>query len=98
MNFTDEARELWNKLSNDDKEAWTSNVTCQKCSAGIDKNNFNASVYEGNLALFHECRCGNKEIRLIDVTMQNQQAIDDDFEQWKKAKTKARSRQSEGQK
>ncbi len=97
MKFTDEAKVLWDQLSDEDQKAWTSNIHCQKCRTGIEGDKFNASVYEGNLALFHECICGNKEVRLIDVTMQDQKAIDDDFEAWKQAKLKARAEKEKGQ-
>ena len=89
-NFTPEALELWKQISDEEKKLWTENVTCQKCSAKIGSGDFNGSIYEDQLALFHECKdCGNKEVRLIDVTLQNQKAIDDDFEQWLKAKKEA---------
>jgi hypothetical protein len=97
MNFTDEAKELWNQLSEAEQNNWTENVVCQRCFAEIQKEGFNASVYEESLALFHLCKCGNKEVRLIDVSMQNQKAIDDDFEAWKNAKLKAREEQSKDQ-
>ena len=85
--FSGEALTLWNKLSDEEKDDWTTGVSCQKCQAKIEKTAFNGSVYEGQLALFHECeQCGNKEVRLIDVEPQNQQEIDDDFERWKKQK------------
>jgi len=85
--FTGEALTLWNKLSDDEKDAWTTGVSCQKCQFKIKKTDFSGSVFEGQLALFHECeQCGNKEVRLIDVEPQNQQEIDDDFERWKKQK------------
>ncbi len=89
MKFTNEAQELWDKLSEEDKTAWTSNVSCQKCQAEINKDDFSGSVYEDQLALFHECKmCSNKEVRLIDVEEHNQQEIDDDFDRWLKSKQK----------
>lgn len=88
--FTPEALELWNQLSDEEKRSWTTDVCCQKCSKQIAGNDYNGSIYEGQLALFHECKsCGNKEVRLIDVTLENQKEIDDDFEQWLKAKKAA---------
>ena len=85
--FTTEAQELWDQLSDEEQKLWIENGTCQKCSASIPKDGYNGSVFEGQLALFHECEeCGNKEVRLIDVTLQNQKSIDDDFAQWVKAK------------
>ncbi len=85
--FTGEALELWNQLSEEEKDAWTEGVYCQKCLTKIEKTDYNGSIYEEQLALFHMCsKCGNKEVRLIDVELQNQEAIDDDFERWKKQK------------
>lgn len=90
QNFTEEALALWNKIPEEDQVAWLSNVACQKCQATIDTSEFNGSMYEGQLALFHMCReCGNKEVRLIDIKQENQQAIDDDFERWKEQKKAA---------
>ena len=87
LSFTDEALALWNKLNEEEKTAWTSNVACQKCYREIAGDNFNGSIYEGQLALFHMCKqCGNKEVRLIDVNQQTQQEIDDDFERWLQSK------------
>ena len=93
MNFTDEALEIWNGLSNEEQGEWTENLVCQKCKAEIDPANINGSIHEGQLALFHACSsCDNKEVRLIDVSLQSQKAIDDDFEQWVKAKEAARAK------
>lgn len=90
IKITDEALPLWEKLTDQDKKSWTGNVTCQKCFKVIDANDFSGSLYEGQLALFHMCKqCGNKEVRLIDVKDQSQQAIDNDFEQWVKSKKTA---------
>jgi len=90
IKFTDEALEHWNKISDEEKKAWTTDVTCQKCSAEINASDFSGSIHEGQLALFHMCeQCGNKEVRLIDVEPQQQQAIDDDFERWKQQKRAA---------
>lgn len=87
MNFSDEALMMWNRLSEVEQKEWTQNLSCQKCKAEIDPANINGSIHEGQLALFHECRaCSNKEVRLIDVQEQSQQAVDDDFEQWAKSK------------
>ncbi len=87
MNFTDEAKEMWNKLSSEEQKEWTEDLFCQKCNIRIDPANINGSIHEGQLALFHACTgCDNKEVRLIDVFLQSQKAIDDDFEQWVKAK------------
>ncbi len=87
MKFTDEARELWNKLNEEDQKAWTTNVSCQKCGTKIDKGDFSGSIYEEQLALFHRCpQCENKEVRLIAVDDTTQQEIDDDFERWLKSK------------
>lgn len=91
MNFTDEALEQWNRLSKDEQRSWTENLFCQKCKAEIDAANINASIHEEQLALFHGCpQCGNKEVRLIDVSMQSQKAIDDDFAKWAESKKKER--------
>jgi hypothetical protein len=85
--FTEEALALWNELSDEEQDVWTTGVSCQKCQTKIEKTDFNGSIYEGQLALFHECQqCSNKEVRLIDISPQNQQEIDDDFERWKKQK------------
>ncbi|MFH2133534.1 MAG: hypothetical protein ABIK68_24410 [bacterium] len=90
MNFTDEAREQWDRLSEQAKSEWTENLFCQKCRCEIEVANINGSIYEGQLALFHNCpQCGNKEVRLIDVSPRNQQTIDEDFERWVKAKKAA---------
>lgn len=91
MNFTDDALEYWNMLSEAEQQDWTMNLTCQKCKAEISPDNINGSIYEEQLALFHECPyCSNKEVRLIDVTQQSQKAIDDDFEKWAKVKRQQR--------
>jgi hypothetical protein len=91
MNFTDEALEFWNQLSETEQAEWTENLFCQKCKAEIDPANMNGSVHEGQLAFFHECsQCSNKEVRLVDVMEQSQKAIDDDFEKWAKSKRAAR--------
>lgn len=91
MNFTDEAQVLWNQLSADEQREWLSDLFCQKCRAEIDPANINGSIYEEQLALFHECpQCRNKEVRLIDVHLQSQRSIDDDFERWAAAKRKSR--------
>ncbi len=88
--FTPEAQELWDQLSEEEKTQWTTNVTCQKCKKKIESNEYNGSIYEDQLALFHNCEgCGNKEVRLIDVNLVNQKEIDDDFDQWLKAKKAA---------
>jgi hypothetical protein len=93
MNFTDEALEHWNKLSTEEQREWTENLTCQSCGAEIDANNINGSIYEEQLALFHECAsCDNKEVRLVEINLQHQKAIDDDFEQWVKAKKAAKAK------
>ncbi|MBU2509735.1 hypothetical protein KJ966_00280 [bacterium] len=90
IKITDEALPLWNRLSDEEKKSWTSNVTCQKCHKEINAADFSGSLYEGQLALFHMCtQCSNKEVRLIDVEGQTQKDIDDDFEQWVKAKKAA---------
>lgn len=91
MNFTEEAQEQWDRLAKAEQEAWTKDLFCQKCKAEIEKANINGSIHEGQLALFHECtQCLNKEVRLIDVSLQSQKAIDDDFERWAAAKRKQR--------
>lgn len=91
MNFTDEALEYWNRLSEEEQREWTTELFCQKCKAEINPDNINGSIYEDQLALFHECpMCMNKEVRLIDVNQLSQKAIDDDFEQWTKDKRKER--------
>ena len=92
MTFTEEAREYWDQLSEEEQQAWITHVTCQKCFAPIDPNEFKASVYEGQLALFHMCKtCGNKEVRLIDVNQKTQQEIDDDFARWLDSKQHPKS-------
>ncbi|MCP4749756.1 MAG: hypothetical protein GY866_02595 [Proteobacteria bacterium] len=90
MNFTEEALELWNQLEEDEKEKWTTQLFCQKCNAEINVEDINVSIHEEQLALFHKCKqCENKEVRLIDVGLQDQKAIDHDFEQWVKSKKAA---------
>ena len=87
MKFTNEAKALWNKLSEEDQKAWTTNVSCQKCGTKINTDDFSGSVYEEQLALFHRCtECENKEVRLIAVDDTTQQEIDDDFDRWLKSK------------
>lgn len=81
--FTEDALGHWNQLTAEEKIAWTANATCQTCQTQFDPSDFNGSIYEGQLALFHMCeQCGTKEVRLIDVKQQSQQAIDDDFQRW----------------
>jgi hypothetical protein len=87
--FTPEAIVEWNKLSEDDQKNW-SDPLCQMCKAEFKRDEFTGSIYEGKLALFHQCEeCGEKEVRLIETNAERQQAIDDDFERWKAAKHKA---------
>lgn len=90
-NLTEDARQLWDQLSETDKQSWTHGASCQQCSEPIDPDAFNGSVHEGQLALFHHCDiCGNKEVRLIDVDPTRQEDIDDDFERWLQSKKEAR--------
>jgi hypothetical protein len=90
MNFTDDALVYWNKLSAEEQRDWSEGLVCQSCGTEIDSTNINGSIYEEQLALFHECpSCDNKEVRVVEVNVQHQQAIDDDFEQWVKAKKAA---------
>ncbi len=85
--FTEEALEIWNTMTDAEKDSWTTGASCQMCKTPIGKNDFNGSIYEGELALFHNCeQCGNKEVRLVDVTKKKEKNIDDDFEAWAKAK------------
>ncbi len=93
MNFTDEALERWNKLSTEEQREWSEGLACQSCGAEINSANINGSIYEEQLALFHECAsCDNKEVRIVEVNLQNQKVIDDDFEQWVKAKKAAKAK------
>ena len=85
--FTEEALKIWDTLSDAEKDIWTVNAFCQMCKAPIDKDDFNGSIYDGELALFHKCdACGNKEVRLIDAKKTKTQEIDDDFANWAKSK------------
>jgi hypothetical protein len=85
--FTDEALVYWNQLTEEEKTAWTTNTACQNCQSKIDPGDFSGSIYEGQLALFHLCTsCGTKEVRLIDINQQSQQAVDDDFQRWLQSK------------
>lgn len=85
--FTEEALDIWNKLTDSEKETWTTNAFCQMCKAPIGKDDFNGSIHEGELALFHKCeQCGNREVRLIDTTNKKNQDIDNDFDNWARAK------------
>jgi len=91
MNFTDEALELWDRLSADEQREWISGLYCQQCKAEINPDMINVSIHEDQLALFHECpQCRNREVRLIDPALRSQKAIDDDFERWARAKRDAR--------
>ncbi len=77
IKITDEALPLWNQLTEEEKESWTSDVTCQKCQKPVNANDFSGSLYEDQLALFHLCKqCGNKEVRLVEVVNQSQKQID----------------------
>jgi len=85
-----EAKERWEQLSEQDQKLWLTGVVCVNCKNPIPADGFSLSIYEDDLALFHECdQCGNKEVRLIDVGAKNQQKVDDDFEQWVKSKRAA---------
>lgn len=90
MNFTIEAQIEWDKLTEEQKSLATENHACQKCKAPIPPDEFNVSIYEGELAFFHHCKhCQNKEVRLVDPEEKHQKEVDDDFAQWLKAKKKA---------
>lgn len=90
IKMSDEAQPLWDKLGKEDQKFWTSNVYCQKCKEEIKATDFSGSIYEEQLALFHCCqKCGNKEVRLIEIDEKRQEDIDDDFENWVKAKKAA---------
>lgn len=90
MNITDEAKPHWDQLSEAEKTKWTANESCQSCHRKIPPEEFNVSISEEQLALFHMCpQCGTKEVRLIVIDERSQKEIDLDFEQWIQAKKKA---------
>lgn len=90
IKFTEEAQLLWDKLTEEEQRSWTTNRVCGKCQAEYPIDEFNGSIFEGQLALFHRCTiCDNKEVRLIDPDQQTQAEIDDDFNRWLESKKKS---------